>query len=120
MRADPEGAVPCRRNLFHSVSTGGVSHEEVDRSFFRSRGLAACGEKAADEAANAEAAANDTMEAVSNDAMGAVSEAANATTNAADAAVNAADAAKDAAGAAAEAAKGAAGAAADAAKEAAK
>lgn len=76
-----------------------------------SMGLAACGEKAADEAANAEALADNTMEAVSNEAMGAVEDAANAAgsaadaaTNAADAASTAADAAKDAAGAAAEAA----------------
>jgi len=76
-----------------------------------SMGLAACGEKAADEAANAEALADNTMEAVSNDAMGVVEDATNAAgsaaeaaTNAADAASTAADAAKDAAGAAAEAA----------------
>jgi len=76
-----------------------------------SMSLAACGEKAADEAANAEALADNTMEAVSNEAMGAAESAANAAdaaagaaTNAADAASTAADAAKDAAGAAAEAA----------------
>ncbi len=76
-----------------------------------SMGLAACGEKAADEAANAEAMADNTMESVTNEALGAVDEAANAAgsaaeaaTNAADAASTAADAAKDAAGAAAEAA----------------
>ena len=76
-----------------------------------SMGLAACGEKAADEAANAEALADNTMEAVTNEAMGAAETAANAAdaaagaaTNAADAASSAADAAKSAAGAAAEAA----------------
>lgn len=73
-----------------------------------SMGLAACGEKAADEAANAEALADNTMEAVSNEAMGdaanAAGSAAEAATNAADAASSAADAAKAAAGAAADAA----------------
>lgn len=73
-----------------------------------SMGLAACGEKAADQAANAEALADNTMEAVSNEAVGAVETATNAAdaaaSNAADAASTAADAAKDAAGAAAEAA----------------
>jgi hypothetical protein len=76
-----------------------------------SMGLAACGEKAADEAANAEAMADNTMEAVSNEAMGAVGDAANAAGSAAEAATNAADAASSAA----DAAKAAAGAAADAA-----
>jgi hypothetical protein len=76
-----------------------------------SMGLAACGEKAADEAANAEALADNTMEAVSNEAMGAVGDAANAAGSAAEAATNAADAASSAA----DAAKAAAGAAADAA-----
>ena len=73
-----------------------------------SLGLAGCGQKASDDASNAELALNETMEPLANEPVEAapapapVAEAATNTTK--DVAADAADAAKDAAQAAAEAA----------------
>jgi hypothetical protein len=73
-----------------------------------SLGLAGCGEKAVDDAANAEVALNDTMNAADNEMLEAApalaNDAADAANETTDAAADAADAAKDAAEAAAAAA----------------